>query len=518
MRVILTAAGDGTRWGDHLGLPKQLAPVDGEPILLRAIRLWGEWSDDVIVVADDPRILDAVADTPARVEAPRQDPAMMDMGRFSSSQHLWDDDGRTLVLFGDVFWDEAAVAKIARSRHRQWRWLARLDGSERTGKDRPEGFGVSFYPQAHAEFAEAIARTAALHRTGATDRSLGFECWRVMQGAEPVRHPHPFPDVGRCIEINDWTDDIDRPGEYDRLVLRRAEATEPARPHGVSVVVPMRGLDERRALLWEWVRARFAERHPDWQIVLGHDGRADGQPFCRSAAIIDGLRQADGGVVLITDADVWCDQFVAAVQAVADGADWCLPHGQYIRFTTEATDRILAGEDPAGLDLPGNWEEEPYAQRPGAVHAIRRDLALAVPPDQRFVGWGGEENAWGWALTALAGEPVRLDGRAWHLWHEPQPRQSRHVGNSANQALRQRYQRAASTWGTEAITQLVAEARGEADPAAQPGSRRRRPRRDGDPSTKRTWRHRQDGRTRTVNIGSAHDRRYEAHPDLWEQV
>ncbi|NLG07519.1 NTP transferase domain-containing protein [Candidatus Peribacteria bacterium] len=39
MRVIIIAAGDGTRWKNYLGVPKHLVPIDNEPILHRTVRL-----------------------------------------------------------------------------------------------------------------------------------------------------------------------------------------------------------------------------------------------------------------------------------------------------------------------------------------------------------------------------------------------------------------------------------------------------------------------------------------------
>ena len=37
--ALRIADGDGTRWGNYLGVPKHLAPVDGVPILYRTVRL-----------------------------------------------------------------------------------------------------------------------------------------------------------------------------------------------------------------------------------------------------------------------------------------------------------------------------------------------------------------------------------------------------------------------------------------------------------------------------------------------
>ncbi|HUW43709.1 MAG TPA: NTP transferase domain-containing protein, partial [Bacillota bacterium] len=37
-KAIVLAAGSGTRWGNYLGVPKQMIEIDGERLLLRTIR------------------------------------------------------------------------------------------------------------------------------------------------------------------------------------------------------------------------------------------------------------------------------------------------------------------------------------------------------------------------------------------------------------------------------------------------------------------------------------------------
>ncbi|WP_082034060.1 galactosyltransferase-related protein [Cohnella kolymensis] len=40
--------------------------------------------------------------------------------------------------------------------------------------------------------------------------------------------------------------------------------------------------------------------------------------------------------------------------------------------------------------------------------------------DERFEGWGGEDDAFTWAMNTLCGSCIKMDGRHYHLWH-PQP-------------------------------------------------------------------------------------------------
>jgi hypothetical protein len=159
-------------------------------------------------------------------------------------------------------------------------------------------------------------------------------------------------------------------------------------------------------------------------------------------------------VLVVADGDVWSAGIGEAVEAVAAGRPWAMPHGDVRRLTKEATDLVLAG-DPFDETLP--LDRRPYAGFVGGgMVVVRSDVYRQVPLDLRFVGWGQEDESWGAALRCLFGDPWRGETPLWHLWHEPQPRRSRRIGSSAGQLLAGRYQRAAKA-GADAMWDLVRE-------------------------------------------------------------
>lgn len=57
MKYFILANGEGKRWGNHLGIPKQLIEIDGETILHRMIRLLkqeGVEATDIFICGDLP--------------------------------------------------------------------------------------------------------------------------------------------------------------------------------------------------------------------------------------------------------------------------------------------------------------------------------------------------------------------------------------------------------------------------------------------------------------------------------
>lgn len=219
----------------------------------------------------------------------------------------------------------------------------------------------------------------------------------------------------------------------------------------VSVLVPWRGGDPDRERAWGHVQQWWAAQHPGWQVVTG----ACPGPWRKALAVADALTRADGELLVIADADVICEGIGAAVDAVASGSPWAIPHGKVHRLTESASRAVYAGA-PLEHRL-GGLAQHPYqGYEGGGMVVLTRDAHQQAPLDPRFSGWGGEDEAFALTLRTLAGEPWRGTSDLWHLHHEPQQRLNRHVGSQQSLALLVRYQMAAKA-GPAAVRRLIDE-------------------------------------------------------------
>ena len=157
----------------------------------------------------------------------------------------------------------------------------------------------------------------------------------------------------------------------------------------------------------------------------------------------------------VLDADLVIPGLAETIEWVQRGRTrWAVPFSTLHRLDATATTEVLAGADPAP-DM--GHDEKPYeGVIGGGCLVVDRALAETCPPDPRFVGWGGEDVAWGHALFTLGGAVTRHDGPVYHLWHPPQERISRDVGNLRNHALYERYRDA--TGDRPAMRALIREA------------------------------------------------------------
>jgi hypothetical protein len=214
----------------------------------------------------------------------------------------------------------------------------------------------------------------------------------------------------------------------------------------VAVLVPYRPTGPDRAAAWEYVRDLWQATYPTWQLCVAD---SPGERWCKAAAVAAALAQTEAPVLVVADADVWCDGAGAAVDAVRGGAaKWAVPHTRVCRLTSLASSLVYeTGEWPLRRTTT-TYAQPPYPGRVGGgMVVLGRETYLATPLDPRFTGWGQEDESWALALRRMAGREWRGTEDLWHLWHAPQPRQSRTVGSREGFALYRRYAAAARDLG-----------------------------------------------------------------------
>lgn len=193
----------------------------------------------------------------------------------------------------------------------------------------------------------------------------------------------------------------------------------------VAVLMPVGLTDEWRVAAQRYVETWYRTNFPELPIYIG---RCSGE-WSKGAAVADALEQAtiahpDLSTLVVADADSFtfnADHLRDAIDLVdLRRAPWVVPHTHVYRLRDRETVRLH--ESPGATPRLGHVHRTPYTgPHGGGITVLSTDAWRTVDGiDPRFLGWGGEDVAFGWALETLVGEPARLAARLVHLWH-PHP-------------------------------------------------------------------------------------------------
>lgn len=217
--------------------------------------------------------------------------------------------------------------------------------------------------------------------------------------------------------------------------------TTPTATDDVPVLVPRRADGGRRDHIWKRILEDVWQ--PDgWHVVEGHhDGP---RPFNRSAALNTAAQLAGHWqLAVIADADSLVDprQLAGAIDLAAKTGRLVIAHSEWVNVTLDETDHFLASRA-----LRHDDDRTIYRFTVSSMLVVPRHVWDTVHGfDERFTGWGCEDQAFARCCRILTGEPERMYGPVFHLDHD-RPRADVHrqhdSGYLANRALWRRYQAA----------------------------------------------------------------------------
>lgn len=187
----------------------------------------------------------------------------------------------------------------------------------------------------------------------------------------------------------------------------------------LSVIVPFCPDGGRRDLNFLWVKRRLRALLPDAEIIIPMQ---EYPPFSRSATHNAGALQATGDVLLFCDADMVFDlDLIENGLKIVQDVPWIAPMNQKWDITWQGSNELLSlspDVEIKALNLPiyRKWGAERC--RAGAMIMITKENYYKMGGfDERFNGWGYEDNAFMLMAEATIGSYVETDNVAYHLWH-----------------------------------------------------------------------------------------------------
>ena len=203
MRYIIMCGGTYKKWQT----PRQLIPVDGEPIVARTIRLLREAGIEDIAISSNNDVFEQFGVPVLRHENNYNAAGYNDFTGYWC-EAFYPTDEPTCYIFGDVYFSPEAIRKIVGTDTDDIEFFASAPPfAPEYPKIWAEPFALKVRNTEHLK--HAINLTKLYSDQGLFNRKpIMWELWQVIQGA-----PLNYIDYKSYTAINDYTCDVDDPTE-----------------------------------------------------------------------------------------------------------------------------------------------------------------------------------------------------------------------------------------------------------------------------------------------------------------
>lgn len=210
-----------------------------------------------------------------------------------------------------------------------------------------------------------------------------------------------------------------------------------------SLIVPFRNTDKYRLENLLAVEAYYFSSFPEWQVIIIEQDinpslkleQFSGSPtllfayngglFNKSWAINIGVQHANEHVLIIADADLLVEpkDLSKSIEAVESELDVVRPFQRLIDLNETESQQFLNTADLNTLNSPEHGFNRGYINEQlclaGGLFLIKKPFFAKVNGfDERFEGWGGEDDAFSLKIQSYSHKTAILKkGIAWHLWH-----------------------------------------------------------------------------------------------------
>ena len=304
----ILANGEGTRWGNYRGVPKQLIEIDGETILHRMIRLLrkeGVKKSEIFICG---KLTDAEANTILTTSKTKRE-VFEEIAELAKAPFG--------ILYGDCYYTESIIHELVNRPVKKYDEFFTIHGNPNTGCRWAEGYAHRcddwkwWRDEMHG-----INTNAELIKTG---KDWFIHWWLLGVRDERInQYPVECFNPDHDIPWLDQTDDFDYPSDLDTFCqITGHKCTNKERPDKLTVILTLYNANN-----WGWkIMNQLSEQkkqfYPETELIAIDDGSTDDTSYMNvdgwkvihqenkgaSGARNTGLNLATGRYISFVDAD-----------------------------------------------------------------------------------------------------------------------------------------------------------------------------------------------------------------------
>ena len=207
MKVLILADGDGKRWGDYMGVPKQLLMIDNETLIDRMVRQVKEYESDITIIGPF-----------------ENEDAKNDKLKSRQKRHLFLELAKQykepfIPLNGDCYYSDEIIRDCIERDCERWLHWCCPHPNYYTGKPWGEGYihkvtDLEWWIRNMTEYNYLVDN-------GMLEIGNDWSINRWLYGAEDIiHHSDNVHDLSKYdVYWHDESDDFDYPEDYNRFMI-----------------------------------------------------------------------------------------------------------------------------------------------------------------------------------------------------------------------------------------------------------------------------------------------------------
>jgi predicted glycosyltransferase involved in capsule biosynthesis len=207
----------------------------------------------------------------------------------------------------------------------------------------------------------------------------------------------------------------------------------------LSILIPFdKNSSLQRKKVFTWVYKYYRYFFPSAEVCIGDCPQTE--PFSKSTAINNAAKEASKNNYVIVDADIICDpNLIKESIGLLKKHSWVIPYSKVRNLTKKSTEDLIRGGINSQIKINQYTYHERNVLPVGGINILPKAHFNAVHGfDERFIGWGGEDDAFAASVNAICGHYKRLNQPIYHLWHSKSNRKKDYK-YSNNLSLAQKY-------------------------------------------------------------------------------
>ncbi len=220
--IIILCGGFSNRWDKFLGTEKHFVRINGTILIENTINILSHFNVSInIIVREDIAYL--YSSLNQKLYSISKEKSIHEFYKIKSTYDLWNKDGKTIIMMGDVWFTKQALRKIITSHSTKPLFWGRQSKNYHTKCNHGELFAISFFPSSHDLLKSTTSTLENLILYQEIKVAGGWGVYNIISGLMYLMSKERIIK-GKALHSNfnniiDVTDDIDTPKDYNNLIV-----------------------------------------------------------------------------------------------------------------------------------------------------------------------------------------------------------------------------------------------------------------------------------------------------------